>query len=69
MSDERIHRQRQDGPRRPRITVSVARDLDREAMKKAHENGLTKSAWVASLMAREVGMPHYNQLPELPANE
>lgn len=38
-------------------------------MKKARENGLTKSAWVASLMAREVGMSQYNQLPEPPAND
>lgn len=69
MPAERIHRQRRNGPARPRITVTVARDLDQEATKKAHENGLTKSAWVASLMAREVGMSQYNQLPEPPAND
>ena len=69
MSSERITQQPRGSERRPRITVTVSRDLDREAMKKAHENGLTKSAWVASLMAREVGMPQYNQLPEPPAND
>jgi len=69
MPSKRIAQQRPADKPRPRITVTVSRDLDREAMKKAHENGLTKSAWVASLMAREVGMPQYNQLPDPPANE
>lgn len=69
MSSERITPQPRGSQRRPRITVSVSGDLDRAAAKAAREKGLTKSAWVASLMAREVGMPQYNQLPDPPANE